>query len=133
MMDGSVIVLYVFIAVFILYFVWILILEKKGKEEKRRLLEELETPFEPAPAKAIGAKVVLKTERIEKRGSSRSSSHRIVYEMTFDTDEREVLTLEVPAEIYYRYNELDTSTLVTVDGKFFYFGEGEEIEQGETI
>ncbi len=106
---------------------------KDSKEENRKLLEELETPFEPSPAKAVGARVVFKNERIEKWGSSTTSSHRMVYEMTFDTDEREALTFEVGPETYFRYNELDYATLVTVDGKFFHFGDGEEVEASESV
>lgn len=106
---------------------------KESKEEKRKLLEEIDTPFEPKPAKAVGARVVFKNERIEKWGSSTTSSHRMVYEMTFDTDEREVLTFEVGPDIFFRYNELDYATLVTVDGKFFDFGDGEEAGEEDNI
>ncbi len=119
-------------AILAFFTIKIIILNIKDKKHYSDLLEQMEQPLELPEAKAVGARVILKTERIEKWGSTSSSSHRIVYEMTFDTDEREVLTFKVGPDIYYRYNELDTATLVTVNGEFFDFSDGEVIETNES-
>lgn len=96
------------------------------KKDMQKQLEEFEESFVPSEPVSIGARVMEKREGIIKYGSSRTPLHRIEYRMVFLTDDGKTLDLIVPEETYHKYNEYDVSTLVTVDGEFYHFGDGEE-------
>lgn len=124
--------LIIFLSVLGCFFIWIsiktIISDIDDRKDRQKLLQQMEEPLELPPAEAIGARVIAKYEEIAKGGSSHTPKHFISYCMTFLTDNGETVTYKVSQEIYLRYNEYDTATLVTVDGEFFYFGEGEDVE-----
>ena len=77
------------------------------------------------PADAIGATVVSRDWEIAKYGKRTGT---VVYYVTFLTDDGETKEYTVSEEMYQKCTPNATGTLVTVDGKFFDFGDGEEIE-----
>ena len=82
-------------------------------------------PCELLPADAIGATVVSKDWEIAKCGKHTGT---VVYYVTFLTDDGEAKEYAVSEEMYQKCTPNATGMLVTVDGNFFDFGDGEEIE-----
>lgn len=106
------------------YFMIALKRSKHGKQQ----FEESDEPFELPPADAIGATVVSKRWEVAKSGKRTGN---VEYYITFLTDDGETVEHEVTETVFEKCAESDTGMLVTVEGKFFDFGDGEEIEEGE--
>ena len=82
------------------------------------------TPPEPI---AIGARVVGLCIETGTRGTFRNPTYGSVFTVTFLTDDGERVEYEVPEDVYINLTEDQTGTLVILNGKFFAFGDGEEV------
>ena len=91
-----------------------------GKETEASLDDPIELP----PAEAIGATVLSKHWEIAKNGRRTGN---VAFFITFLTDDGETAEHEVTKELFDKHIEGDTGMLVTVEGKFFDFGDGEDI------
>ena len=63
--------------------------------------------------------------------SARSRTYKPTFTAVFLTDDGERLTYEVPEDVYVTLSEDQTGTLVILNGKFFDFGDGEDIAEEE--
>lgn len=97
----------------------------RNRKADEETTEEADTSIELLPADAIGATVVSKDWEIAKCGKHTGN---VVYYVTFLTDEGETKEFAVSEEMFQKCTPNATGMLVTVDGKFFDFGDGEEIE-----
>ncbi len=80
---------------------------------------------EMSDAVGIEAEVISKKSEILSVGSYKTPDMKIAYLMTFKIENNSFIEYEVPKEIYDKYNNGDKGLLVTVDGNFFDFGQGE--------
>ena len=94
-----------------------------GTEEETAVT--LDEPIELPPADAVGATVVSKQWEIVKIGKH---TGEVAYFVTFLTDSGERIEHEVSKEMFEKCIEGNTGMLVTVEGKFFDFGDGEDVQ-----
>ena len=85
----------------------------------------LDAPIELPPAEAIGATVLSKRWEIAKNGRRTGN---VAFFVTFLTDDGETVEHEVQKELFDRLADGESAMLVTVEGKFIDFGDGENIE-----
>ena len=78
---------------------------------------------------SVGAKVVGIGEFNSYNGSPKMLKYKRLYRVAFLTDEDEELVFEVPKELHDRVSEGQHGNLITVNGNFFDFGDGEDIEE----
>ncbi|MBQ2704909.1 MAG: DUF2500 family protein [Clostridia bacterium] len=97
--------------------------------QRRKMYEKLDDPIEESPAVAIGAVVVSKRANIQNMGGPKYPHSTLCCYATFSTDAGEMVELSIPQEVYNSIKENDYGTLVTVEGKFFAFGDGEVINE----
>ena len=90
-----------------------------GKETEATLDDPIELP----PAEAVDATVLSKHWEIAKNGRRTGN---VAFFITFATEDGEA-EHEVTKEMFDRLTEGDTGMLVTVEGNFFDFGDGEDI------
>ena len=76
-----------------------------------------------------GATVIGKGQFNSYGGSPKMLKYKMLYRVAFLTDEGEELVFEIPQEIYDRICEGQHGNLITVNGNFFDFGDGEDIEE----
>ena len=62
-------------------------------------------------------------------GPSKLPKYATIYEMTFITEDGSKVSYSVPEELYENTPEGKAGTLVTQNGEFFDFGEGEDIPE----
>ena len=96
---------------------------------KKQLEETFNEPVEEIPAEVVGARVMDKRTAVVSTGSVKSPNHEIVFFISFLTDDGETREYRVTQEIYEKCEIYQTGDLVTYDGIFFDFGEGEEIKE----
>ena len=122
-MDGVIIsqllVILAFLVIAVLLVKGIMSFGKRGKTE---IID-----FEPTFTE-IGATVIDK--RIDEGyvGGSKLPHYATVFVLAFETENGEVKEFSVPEEIYCRSYKKQKGTLVLSNGRFFDFGDGENIE-----
>ena len=84
----------------------------------------LDDPIELPPAEAVGATVQSKRWEIAKNGRRTGN---VAFFITFLTENGEA-EHEVTKEMFDRLAEGDSGMLVTVEGNFFDFGDGQNME-----
>lgn len=82
---------------------------------------------EMSDAVGIEAEVISKNSETLTVGSYKTPDMKIEYRITFKTENNALVDYEVSKEIYDKYNTGDKGLLVTIDGNFFDFGQGEDI------
>ena len=97
----------------------------KEREKSAQALED-ENWQEPDP-EIIGARVIAKKIIDGVTGSYRMPEYKMEMFVTFLTDDGETVEYEVEREVYERVYVDQTGDLVTLNGQFFDFGDGEEI------
>lgn len=100
---------------------------KSYRESYRESYEQLNDEMEAEEPVAVGARVLSKRTDKEYVGSVKTPSYHPLFFVTFETDEGEIKEYSVSKEMFDEIYEDQTSTLLTVDGDFFYFGDGEDI------
>ena len=98
-------------------------------QRNRKMYEKLDDPIEESPAVAIGAVVVSKRANIKNMGGPKYPHSKLCCYATFSTDAGEMVEYNIPQEVYNLIKENDYGTLVTVEGNFFAFGDGEVINE----
>ncbi len=96
---------------------------------KKQLEKTFNEPIEEIPPEIIGARVTDKRTAVASTGSVKSPNHEIVFFVSFLTDDGETREYRVTQEIFEKCEIYQTGDLVTYDGIFFDFGEGEEIKE----
>ncbi len=86
--------------------------------------ETLEEVYEEPEMNVIGAVVLGKQSIMWSLGKS----HSLEFKVTFMTDNGETVEMNVPQDVYAEIYESQTGDLVTANGNFFYFGQGESVE-----
>ena len=91
--------------------------------------EEYELSDEPlAEPVAIGARVISRQMDMRRDGSIKIPHHTRVFTVTFLTDDGKTVEYAVPEDLFEYCIPYTTGTLVTLNGEFYYFGEGEDVE-----
>ena len=121
-----------FVVVFIVFLLIIAMVKQhqKTKAENEALSEELETEYELPPVDAVNAVVLGKDIVMEKNVASPEKivrTHKLIYNVQFSTEDGNIVEYDVPQELFDYINIGQRGTLATVDGEFFDFGDGEEI------
>ncbi len=86
--------------------------------------------FEDLPESEVvvkKAEVISKYVDTKRTGSYRQPNHHLVYRVIFRTENGETIEYSVPIEIFNACEPHITGDLVTVDGDFLDFGEGEDL------
>ncbi|MBQ8288173.1 MAG: hypothetical protein IJX76_05305 [Clostridia bacterium] len=99
---------------------------KEARIKRNKALYELTRELENQPTPvAVNAVVLSKSfkSRVEGTRSPRQVSE---YTVTFRTEDGETAEYAVPQEIFMTIEEGQESTLVTIDGQFFDFSDGED-------
>jgi hypothetical protein len=96
---------------------------KKAMEKLDEENDEREPEFV-----SVGAKVLGKGG-FHKYYGTKYVNYTLLLRVAFLTDEGEELVFEIPQEIYDRIEEGQHGNLITVNGNFFDFGDGEEISE----
>ena len=102
----------------------------KTKAQNKALAEELETDYELPPVDAVNAVVLAKDIIMEKNVISPEKivrTHKLIYNIKFSTENRDVVEYDVPRELFEKIFVGQKGILATVEGEFFDFGDGEEI------
>ena len=95
-----------------------------SKKREEELIEQWEKGnFSELPVSEIGARIVSKRVDINYYRSVKTPEHRLVFLITFLTDDGNTLELEVPKELYEAYNEFEIGTLFIRENQFVDFGE----------
>ncbi|MBR4071160.1 MAG: DUF2500 family protein [Clostridia bacterium] len=89
--------------------------------------EALENEVEETESDVIGAVVLSKNMTGYWSGSAQTPHYNDCYLVTFQTDDGDKREYSVSKETFDKLYEGQASTLVTVDGEFFAFEDGEEI------
>ena len=76
----------------------------------------------------VGACVISK-DIVEKKKGTKLPSYKVSFIVTFLTDGGETVEYVVPEDVYNEIYVDQTGDLVTINGAFFDFGDGEEISQ----
>lgn len=100
---------------------------RKEANERAEALSEDE-PWTPPEPIAIGARVVGLRVTAGTVGTTKQPTYGAAFLVTFLTDDGERVEYAVPEELYITLTEDETGTLVTLNGDFFDFGEGEDAE-----
>ena len=79
--------------------------------------------------RSVGARVIGVGQFHSYNGSPKMLKYKMLYRVAFMTDEGKELVFEIPEEIHERISEGQHGNLITVNGNFFDFGDGEEIEE----
>lgn len=99
---------------------------KKVQEQQEKYEEEVFSAPDPEPV-AYPARVMSKRVEGAHTGGVKSPQYKVFFLVTFLTDSGETLEFSVGEEMFSRLCEHQTGTLITIDGNFFDFGDGEEI------
>ena len=103
---------------------------KKATKQYREDIEAMEEDTsEPEPV-FVEATAVAKSAEILIKGTRTVSSERC-FIVTFATENGERIELEVTEEAYCRIEKGQTGLLMTVNGSFIDFGEGQDIAEQE--
>lgn len=96
------------------------------KEKQRR--DAIKTEFERSVIlpEVIGRNAMVTDKKIEMKKID-IYSHRLIYTVTFLTENNTTEAYSVPEELFNNCNIGQRGTLATVDGEFFDFGDGEPI------
>lgn len=110
-----------FILLYILLSIKVSLNEKKQKnaQQTQDKPQETEEEFNAVGAVVLSKESVLHTTR---------HNHSLNFKVTFMTDDGTKIQLTVPQEVYESIYESQAGNLVTVNGNFFYFGDGESVE-----
>ncbi len=97
------------------------------RKENERKIQEMEQRIanreNQLPFAEIHATVLQKRADIDQSGKY----HREVYAAEFLTDDGERLSLEITEEAFQRIHPQETGLLITLNGKFFDFGDGSDV------
>ncbi len=95
---------------------------------RHREVKSCDFDDEPQPEpEAIQAEVIFKNMDIQRYGGYKFPRHKMVYFMSFKTQNDEIKKYEVTPQVYERSKLHDKGLLITINGNFFDFGEGEDI------
>ena len=121
---GEIIAKLIVILVFVGLIVWFIVAAVLHHKEQKAKLSELDEQFESDPV-AVNATIVDK--RIDEGyvGGSKLPNYTALFILAFKTENGETKEFSVPEEIYCRCYKKQTGTLVTLNGNFFDFGDGE--------
>lgn len=104
------------------------------RKEKSKRQESAEEMHRLEEAKELSEPILQNARVIDKRFESdvmgtRSVRQASSYFVTFLTEDGETVEYDVPREIFLQIEKGQESTLVTVDGKFFDFSDGESVPE----
>ncbi len=99
----------------------------KQKKRNRQMELEMEMPLELSTIVGISATVLEKDIVMHKKTGGKYGGHTLAYNVTFLTGENETVVYTVPQELFDYINIGQRGTLATINGEFFDFGDGEEI------
>ncbi len=99
----------------------------RTRKENERMTEAMEQRIsegeEDLPFEETNATVLQKRADIDQSGKY----HRQVYAAEFLTDDGRRVTLEITEEAFQKIQPQETGLLITLDGKFYDFGDGSDV------
>lgn len=101
------------------------------KEEKRKKEEMWNEPIAEPQTEFIHARILQKQINSHYYKGLHLPMNVTSYVLVFETEDGNTLEFTVPEEFFVKTEEGQEGTLVTVNGTFFDFGDGEDIE-GDT-
>ncbi len=119
-------VLIVILAFFVVMFTALAIEGKKARKKQEAIDEEILSEPDPEPLGEY-ARVIGKRMEEGYGGTPKMPHYKLTFIVTFVTDGGETKEFSVSEETYSRLNEHQAGMLITIDGNFFDFGDGEEI------
>lgn len=127
----SIIITIVAALMLITFFGLLVYIARVNKKERREKNESPAETIEEPKTEFIPARVISK--RISRRniGNLKTPKSVMVYWVTFLTDENISIEFPVSEEFFEKVSENLEGTLVTINGNFFDFGEGEDIPEIE--
>ena len=132
-MDNELIIMAVVIAAMILGFIIFIVSTIRNSSNPANVspetYEALDEEIEEPEPEAVGAVVISKRMDGEWGGNVNTPHYNDCYFVTFLTDAGETKEFRVGKETFDAVYEGQGSTLITVDGKFFAFDDGEEIAE----
>ena len=99
----------------------------KQKRRNRQMQLEMEIPLKLPDVDGVYATVLEKDIVMHKKSDGKYGGHTLIYNVTFLTSGNETVVYSVPQELFDYINIGQRGTLATIDGEFFDFGDGEEI------
>ena len=96
---------------------------KQQKKELQALEEKIEAEAEDLPFEETRATLLQKFADIDSSGKY----HRQIYAAEFLTDDGERVTLEITEEAFQKIQPQETGLLITLNGKFYDFGDGSDV------
>ncbi len=122
-----------FMLVIIILFLLVIVLVKdtvNRRKRNRQLAEEMEQPVLLPEVNGVYAVITAKDVVMEKGyfPDSPYRTHRLNYILSFLMDEGDTVSYNVPSELYEYVYTGQKGILATIDGEFFDFGSGEDIE-----
>ena len=103
------------------------ILSEKSEKKPEEHTEEEHFTEDESEFKVVGAVLLGKQHTLH----STRHHHFMEFKAMFMTDDGEKVELIVPQEIYEELYESQAGDLVTVNGNYFYFGDGEPIDSNK--
>ncbi|MBE6563006.1 MAG: DUF2500 domain-containing protein [Ruminococcaceae bacterium] len=105
---------------------------REAKEINDEILEELDNgaEFEAEPT-AVRARVLSKEVGGYYSGTHQTPTYHTVFTVTFLTDAGETKEFNISKETFERIRENQYGLLLTINGNFFDFGDGEDIPAKE--
>ena len=130
-MEPEMILPLMIVGVCVLFIVIVPIVAKK--EQKNAIDQMDEEPQEIPEPEIVGARVIKKRVSGAHSGG-KVSRYSLHFCATFMTDDGEELEFEIPQELFDRISEDQLGSLVTINGNFIDFGDGEDVaEEKESI
>ncbi|MBO5778309.1 MAG: hypothetical protein J6R82_01940 [Clostridia bacterium] len=125
-------ILAIIICILLAFIAWWTFRDTRQKlDGRKQMLAEMEQEEQAEELPAEPEAVAVTARVIDKRFSSdvigtKSVKQVSSYFVTFFTEDGETVEYPVPEEIFLQIEKGQESTLVTVDGQFFDFGDGED-------
>ena len=126
MFDNGIWILVLIGLLFVVMFVVLAVQGQQIRKKQADIDEEILSEPEPEPF-AEYARVIGKRMEEGYGGTPKMASYKLSFVITFMTDGGETKEFFVSEETYARISEHQAGMLITMDGNFFDFGDGEEI------
>lgn len=100
----------------------------KERQRRKKLLEELESPYEPEPTLLTKAEVISKSAEHKYEGGILYGKRVTIYYVTFRKEDGSTVEFTVSESMYKKLELHEKGTLVTADGTMLDFYKDEETE-----
>ena len=124
--DRDLFFLIIFLAFLAVFFVIIFIQSSLIRKKQTKIDEQIFSEPDPEPVSEY-ARITAKRMEEAYSGTPKMPKYKLLYIVTFLTDDNDIKEFSVSEETFNRLSEQQTGMLITIDSNFFDFGNGEEI------